>query len=312
MSSPKSNPDQGFVTLVNTIEKGLQDLEIIGAEEEIKNTYTVNLLESKISKRVLTKWYDKEREMKEKLEESTGEKDQKISGKMRFEWLLKFLKEERRLTERVMVLKPSSAAPADHSSSGKTGSGGKHIKGIGAGAALGQKPIDPQPKKFNNNCLVHPEASHLTRKCRKFLSMSVVDRSNIVKNTGGCKLCLSLSHVGQVCPFEGTWTCSVTDCNDPHSFLVHGCAIEGISLAALTSSIKSAPNPSKKHVLLLIQKVKTETGYVITFWDNGSTIALISSDCVRRMKLLGVPVVYDLTTVGGVVTTHESTLHEIT
>ena len=311
LSTPKNNPDQGFVNLVNTIEKGLQDLEIIGAEEEIMNTYTVNLLEGKISKRVLSKWYDKEREMKEKLEESTEEKDKKVSGKKRFEWLLKFLKEERRQTERVMVLKPSSTPPADHSSS-KRGGDGKLIRGIGAGAALGQQPVDPQQKKFNNNCLVHPEANHLTRKCRKFLSMSVVDRGTLVKNTGGCKLCLSLSHVGQVCPFEGTWTCSVTDCTDPHSFLVHGCGIQGISLAALSSSVKSAPTPSRKHVLLLIQKVKTETGYVITFWDNGSTIALISSECVRRLKLLGVPVVYDLTTVGGVVTTHESTLHEIT
>ena len=182
----------------------------------------------------------------------------------------------------------------------------------GAGALGSHSPVDPPQKKFNNNCLYHPDSNHLTRKCKKFLGMSVVDRGNLVKTTGGCKLCLSLSHVGQPCPFEGTWTCSVNDCNDPHSFLIHGCGIQGVSLAALSSSAKSTPTPSKNNVLLLIQKVKTETGYVITFWDNGSTIALISSDCVRRLKLLGVPVVYDLTTVGGIVTTHESTLHEIT
>ena len=203
-----------------------------------------------------------------------------------------------------MVLKPSPPPASDPP--GKPAGGGTKPRNIGAGALGGGLPPggQPQQKKYNNNCLVHPDGNHLTRKCRKFLSMSIIERGNVVKDTNGCKLCLSISHIGQPCPFADTWSCSVNDCEDRHSFLVHGCGIQGISLGARTGLEKSPPTGLNKNVLLLIQRVKTDTGYLITFWDNGSTIALISSDCVRRLKLCGVPVVYDLTTVVGVVTTH--------
>ena len=50
------NTDQGFVHLVDTLEKAVQDLEIIGAIDEITNAHTVNLLERKLPKRILSKW----------------------------------------------------------------------------------------------------------------------------------------------------------------------------------------------------------------------------------------------------------------
>ena len=53
ISASQTNP--GFVKLVNTLEKGLQDLEIIGHVEEISNAYTVKLLEKKLSKTVSCK-----------------------------------------------------------------------------------------------------------------------------------------------------------------------------------------------------------------------------------------------------------------
>ena len=68
---------------------------------------------------------------------------------------------------------------------------------------------------------------------------------------------------------------------------------------------------SRNYVLLLIQIVNTTTGDVLTFFDNGSSIGLISSNCARRMKLNGVPVTYDLITVGGVVTVQHTTLYEV-
>ena len=55
----KNNHDQGLVNLVNILEKGLQDLEIVGAKDEITNAYTVKLLEMKLPKRILAKWLEK-------------------------------------------------------------------------------------------------------------------------------------------------------------------------------------------------------------------------------------------------------------
>ena len=52
---PKNNQDYGLVTLVDTLEKGIQDLTAIDARKEIANAYTVKLLEMKLPKRVFAK-----------------------------------------------------------------------------------------------------------------------------------------------------------------------------------------------------------------------------------------------------------------
>ena len=90
----KTNLDQGLVNLVDVLEKSIQDLEIVGAKDEITNAYTVKLIEMKLPKRILAKWFEKE------------ERKEGDDGKIRFERLFKFLIEERRQTERLMQLKP--------------------------------------------------------------------------------------------------------------------------------------------------------------------------------------------------------------
>ena len=65
--------------------------------------------------------------------------------------------------------------------------------------------------------------------------------------------------------------------------------------------------------MLLIEKIKNADGStIITFWDNGSTITLVSRDYAQRNKLSGVPVSYDLTTVDGTTTIRHTMLYEIT
>ena len=162
--------------------------------------------------------------------------------------------------------------------------------------------------------------------------MDVMERGQLVKDTGGCKLCLSLSHPGiEECPLEPTFgKCTVNGCTESHSFLVHGCKIQGISAHArviLTNvNIQSTTHDAtvqdirhtsgatnlNRNVLLLIERIKIETTYVLTFWDSGSTISLVCTEFIQRTNLVGVPVSYDLVTVGGVVTTHHSTLYEVT
>ena len=46
LSYMKVNDDPKFVQMVDTLEKGLVDLEAIGAREEIANAYTVKIIES--------------------------------------------------------------------------------------------------------------------------------------------------------------------------------------------------------------------------------------------------------------------------
>ena len=165
----------------------------------------------------------------------------------------------------------------------------------------------PMSGKYNNKCLIHQNANkpHLTRNCHAFKGKSPEERGKIVKDTGGCKLCLSKSHPNAPCPFESKWgPCKVDGCQEFHSKLVHGCGVPGISMH--TYSYKSI-----SHTLLLIQDVRTPTGNVKVFWDNGSSLALVSQNFVTRNRLTGVAVTYELITVGNQVTLHHTKIYEV-
>ena len=95
--------------MVDTLEKGIQDLTLINAQAEISTEYTVNLIEEKVPRRILEKWLSLEREEFKKSKEadktlSTEEEENLGKGAVRFKELIKFLKEERRQAERMIQL----------------------------------------------------------------------------------------------------------------------------------------------------------------------------------------------------------------
>ena len=57
--------------------------------------------------------------------------------------------------------------------------------------------------------------------------------------------------------------------------------------------------------------IETSAGDMIVFWDNGSTIALISRKCAQQNNLTGTHVICDLMTVGGNIQYMETTLYEM-
>ena len=72
--------------------------------------------------------------------------------------------------------------------------------------------------------------------------------------------------------------------------------------------VEQETDPNK---LLLIQKIRSEKNAVLTFWDNGSTISLVSKKYARRNRLKGVKVSYKLGTVGNVVQPQNAVMYEI-
>ena len=54
----KGNDDQKFIHLVDTLEKGLLDLEAIDARTEVANAYTVKMTESKLSRQLYLTWLE--------------------------------------------------------------------------------------------------------------------------------------------------------------------------------------------------------------------------------------------------------------
>ena len=289
LTIPKQDQESGFVNLVDTLEKGLQDLGAIEARNEIANAYTVKLIEEKLPYRIKSKWFEKESSEEAKTSEET--EDTEASKKNKFESLFVFLKQERKMTER-MIQSREKKNPKDDKKP-------PHL----ANAAIGN---DGQPKKANNKCLIHPNSTHLTRKCHAFRSKTVVERGQLVKDMNACKFCLSLSHPGVPCPFLSQWgPCGINGCTDHHSRMVHGCGIQGISMQVFKYN-------NRNSTLLLVQTVETTYGDALGFFDNGSTITLIARSFAERHNLKGVNITYELITVDNNVQVHHTVLYEIT
>ena len=280
-----SDHDQKIVNLVDTLERGVEDLNAIQGKHHIANAFTVKLLEEKIPRQILTRWL-----------QNPGSK---MSADQRFDQMFEFLKQERKQAERLILVQDNKQSKKEDPPKKKPPS---HVNAALGG---GQKTFNQ-----NNRCLLHPEADHLTRKCRKFLALDVEARGKALKDNDGCRLCLSKGHgAGVECPFTQTWTvCGINNCQMFHSRLVHGCTISGIGCHA---HITCASGDSGE-TLLLIESVNTTVGTTVAFWDNGSTITLVAQSFARRNNLRGVPISYDLTTVDGTVTVRNTTLYEIT
>ena len=296
----KSDHDRSLIKFVDRLEKGVEDLSAIKARTHVANAYTVKLLESKLSREIRLRWFQHEDANKTPPVASSV---QDVSNSVpknidrRFELMLDFLKRERKQAERLLLVSPKQPIkPKDPNS--------KHNQFNGAAGG----GVNPSSKK---QCLIHPDGNHFTRKCRSFLAKSVDERGSVVKDAGACKFCLGTSHVGQPCPFEATWSkCDVPGCNQFHSRLLHGCQIQGIG--CFVAEICNQ-NLTANQTLLLIQSISTtHITETIAFWDGGSTLTLVSRSYARRNKLQGVPILYDLITVGGEVTTHNKMLYEIT
>ena len=161
------NQDQSLVSLVDELDKGVQDLTAIGAKHELANAYTVNILQNKLPYQVLTRWLVKEREDSDDDNRSddnasTTSSDSKDSTRT-FDKMFKFLLKERKNAERMLLIKNKIEKPQPPQTPSNRRDTSGAVNGVGDTGAGFKKIINP-----NNKCLVHPNASHLTRKCHAF------------------------------------------------------------------------------------------------------------------------------------------------
>ena len=273
----KFEQDSGVVNLVDVLEKGVLDLTAIGKRNEIANAYTVKLLEQKLPRRVMIKWLDEK--------DVTAETD-------RFEALFKFLRLERKKSERLLQ---------------QNGEGEKNPvtkdRGKKINAMMRDRNITDSNQR-NNGCLIHQNSKHLTRKCKTFLSKTVAERDELVKELKGCKLCLSLSHSEKPCPWESKWNpCGVNGCKEYHSRLLHNSNY-------LKPNFKASCD-GEIGMLLLIQSARSEKCDVEIFFDSGSSISLIRRDYAERCGLRGINVSYELITLGNIPKLQNTVLYDV-
>ena len=100
--------------------------------------------------------------------------------------------------------------------------------------------------------MIHPNSGHFTRKCKHFWKKSVQERNQIVKDLKACKLCLSISHIGEVCPYEASWKpCGVNNCEVINNRLLHEDNEVNMHIQA---TVQSDSNKETR-TLLLMQEV---------------------------------------------------------
>ena len=60
-----------------------------------------------------------------------------------------------------------------------------------------------------------------------------------------------------------------------------------------------------------MQDILSPSGKTFTFWDNGSSISLVSRQYARKNNLKGVPVSYDLVTINSNVRPQHTMLYDV-
>ena len=279
-----SNQDRGVIELIEKLERGIQDLTFIGKRNEIANLYTVKLIEKKLPKRVLSKWY-------EKVQRDEDNRNYVVPPD-KFVSMLAFLKTERKITEKLVQQSQERNPPKEEVIKKKGNKYNMYNKAEGG-------------EKNKHKCIIHPEAYHLTRKCSEFLKKTVDERATTVKDLNACQLCLSTSHIGAECPWKAKWQpCDVEGCGQYHSRTLHGNTVINMHLQA---SVKY----ENVRVLLLMQEIPDKVEKAFTFWDNGSMISLVARQYARKRKLVGVAVSYDLTTINNVTTVQHTILYDV-
>ena len=128
----KYDQDKCVVESVDVLEKGIQDLSIIGKEKEIANVYTIKLIEQKLPRRIMLKW----------LEEEDKSRDDD-----RFESLYKCLIRERKHAEKLLHQKIEGENEQPSKVRGR-----KTVNMVNEGT------------RININCLLRQNSNHLTRK----------------------------------------------------------------------------------------------------------------------------------------------------
>ena len=172
--STKQNSHQFFIDFVDLLDRGVQDLVAIDQEKEFGGRYTVTLIEKKLPRRIYMKWLE---------DEDVGEDEDKEDGFKRFQRMLKYLRSERKKVEKIVAHKKEwSKEDQKRDEEKKDKNGGR----CNYTQSTGKKDM----------CIIHPNASHLTRKCFAFKQKSIDERAQLVKDLGACCLCLAITHKG--------------------------------------------------------------------------------------------------------------------
>ena len=133
----------------------------------------------------------------------------------------------------------------------------------------------------SQQCLIHNGETHATENCSSYLSKSIEERSNLVRERNACWSCLRLGHRMSDC--RSKRRCGKDNCLRNHNSSLHGIELMGFSLhSSVTNNVFSH---STCLLQLMLIKTCTPNEKINVMFDGGSTISLITFTTAERLKL---------------------------
>ena len=189
---PKGDGSATLV-MINTVEKSYRDLERIGSEQEMGNSYMIALIEKKLPEEMRLDWI-----------KSVAEKGEVNSHRIFF-MLMEFLAKWRK------VLEYDAAAIRKVPD--------KKIVGKVNHASRNESKTNEGKEK----CWIHEDGSHPVWNCKVFQMMDIKEKMEMVKDRKACHACLETACQGaeDASKCRKQFKCLMKGCGQPHNVLIH-------------------------------------------------------------------------------------------
>ena len=191
LSKTTKGDGKAALDMINTVEKAHIDLQRIGAQAEMSNSYIIALIEKKLPEEMRMDWV--------KFIAEKGEVDSNAIFKL----LMGFLKKWRQIIEydaaAIRKVPEKKSGTTHHANVKQNG----HTK--------------------SEVCWVHEDGYHPVWKCKIFQMMPMNEKLNLVKSKKACHACLETSCQGATDPEKcrKEFKCPISGCNKPHNILLH-------------------------------------------------------------------------------------------
>ena len=302
--------------MISVVEQAWLDLGKIGKLKEIDNSHSLLKVERLLPIDLKKEWTRKAR---------TLDDDEK------FEELVKFLVEERKVIEymeddiraskadmRVSVNAASTQESVDEVSSlsvaiSKLAQSQEScqkqlldcfnnmthtIMSIANNNQARGNPFGTGPgRKFNaRGCWYHNNPSHDISQCEAFSKLDDASKMESLKRAGACFICLEPYHMSRDCNKKSYCNVKINNtdtCGKLHHPVLHSCFFKGFQ------PIKASTNLlDREGVLLTVGRVRSGSHTLSTLFDCGSNLTMITYEAARKLGLKGKEISMSLTKVG--------------
>ena len=149
---------------------------------------------------------------------------------------------------------------------------------------------------INYRCVLHKSNSLPTEEYATYLSKSIQERFNVLKNVRSCWSCLKSGHRLNNC--KDKKVCGVDDCVLFHHKSLHDTE-QTARVYVVNSKLNTRHDVDSTRCFLPLMKMKSYNEIMFVLWDSGATISLITFQKAAQLNLKGKRVELSVVKVGG-------------